>query len=116
MLGFFTSTAIQRLFATLIAMPGTYSTTAIFIMALKPNIPECRQMIATFARWQLLSWVLMFRVICKPLRRIFPDMISLQRAGLLLPEEKVLLDQEEAAGNDAPRSLIVVECKYLLVL
>lgn len=115
MLGFFTSTAIQRLFTTLITMPGTYSTTAIFSMALKPNVPECRQMIATFARWQLLSWVLMFRVVCKPLRRIFPDLVSLQRAGLVLPAEKVLLEQEEASGNDAPKSLIVIEWTLMLL-
>lgn len=40
MLAFFTSTAMQRLFAIQTTMPGTAKVIAFFAMALKPNIPE----------------------------------------------------------------------------
>lgn len=138
MVAFFTSTAIQRMFSSLTAMPGTYSNTCLFIMSLKPNIPEvgssfvwelsdkitvewliavfqwtqCRPLIAKYARWQVLSWILTFRTICQPLRQIYPDMVALEKSGLLLPEEKAALDQEEAKERDTPRPLIVTECKY----
>ena len=34
-----------------------------------------------FARWTVLAWILTFRIVSKPLREMYPDMISLQRAG-----------------------------------
>lgn len=34
-----------------------------------------------FARWTVIAWILTFRVVCKPLRTMFPNMISLQVAG-----------------------------------
>lgn len=34
-----------------------------------------------FARWTVIAWILTFRVVCKPLRAMFPNMISLQVAG-----------------------------------
>lgn len=40
MLGFFTATAMQRLFAMQTAMPGTAKVITSFAMAIKPNLPE----------------------------------------------------------------------------
>ena len=38
--------------------------------------------IEQFARWTVLAWLLTFRTVSKPLRAMYPDMISLQRAGM----------------------------------
>jgi hypothetical protein len=40
MLGFFTSTAMQRLFAMQTMMPGTAKVIGCFTLAIKPNMPE----------------------------------------------------------------------------
>ena len=40
MLGFFTSTAMQRLYS--MQTPGTAKSTTIFVLSLKPNLPEVR--------------------------------------------------------------------------
>ena len=40
MLGFFTNTALQRLFTTQMTIPGTARITTLFTMSLKPNLPE----------------------------------------------------------------------------
>jgi hypothetical protein len=40
MLGFFTNTALHRLFTMQMNTPGTARTTTIFLMSLKPNLPE----------------------------------------------------------------------------
>ena len=39
--------------------------------------------IETYSRWLLLSWILTFRYVCKPLRSMYPDMLSLKNAGKL---------------------------------
>lgn len=40
MLGFFTSTAMQRLFTIQTTIPGTAKSIAVFVSSLKPNLPE----------------------------------------------------------------------------
>jgi hypothetical protein len=40
MLGFFTSTAMQRLYS--MQTPGTAKSTTIFVLSLKPNLPEVK--------------------------------------------------------------------------
>lgn len=40
MLGFFTSTAMQRLFTMQTTVPGTYKSIAVFVLSLKPDLPE----------------------------------------------------------------------------
>lgn len=42
MLGFFTSTAMQRLFAMQITMPGTAKVITNYVMSIKPNMPEVK--------------------------------------------------------------------------
>lgn len=37
--------------------------------------------IEQFVRWQLLAWVLTFRNVCRPLRKMYPDLKSLQTTG-----------------------------------
>ena len=40
MLGFFTNTALHRLFTMQMTTPGTAKTTTVFIMSLKQDLPE----------------------------------------------------------------------------
>lgn len=50
-------------------------------------------------------------MICNPLRRVFPDLVSIKKAGLLLDHEMIFLKQEEVLAKNYPRGLIVIECK-----
>jgi hypothetical protein len=43
--------------------------------------PKGPLIIEQYARWQILSWVLTFRLVSKPLSKIYPDLASLQSAG-----------------------------------
>ncbi|XP_032778205.2 bestrophin-4 isoform X2 [Daphnia magna] len=81
MLGFFTSTTMQRLFTMQITIPGIAKSITMFILSLKPGLPEGPIIIEKYSRWQVLTWVLTFRLVCKPLRTIYPDLMSLQNAG-----------------------------------
>lgn len=40
MLGFFTNTSLHRLFQMQLNMPGTARITTIYLMSLKPGLPE----------------------------------------------------------------------------
>nr|CAH0107626.1 unnamed protein product [Daphnia galeata] len=115
MLGFFTTTAMQRLFTMYTAMPGTARLISFFIMSIKQDLPEGPVIIEQFARWAVLSWVLTYRIVCKPLRDSFPDMVSLQRAGLIREKERYLLDRvEPVAANTTPRPLLPIDWMLLL--
>ena len=39
--------------------------------------------IELYSRWLLLSWILTFRMVSKPLYKKYPDLVSLQRDGML---------------------------------
>lgn len=45
MLGFFTSTAMQRLFSMQTTVPGTAKSITIFISSLKPDLLEVREFV-----------------------------------------------------------------------
>ena len=92
-------------------MPGTAKVIAIFVLSLKENVPDVRhytyfivryfffsnyilylefcnvkqgaQMIRQYARWILLSWTFTFRLVCKPLKKLYPNLESLQNVGKL---------------------------------
>lgn len=132
MLGFFTSTAMQRLFTmqttipgtgnmkrvfknyslnySIFPFPGTAKSITLFISSLKSDIPEASEtriqnsattildgimiidfysqqgpmIIEQFVRWQLLSWILCFRLVCRPLRKQYPDLFALESAGAIV--------------------------------
>nr|CAH0107627.1 unnamed protein product [Daphnia galeata] len=115
MLSFFTTTAMQRRFSVQISMGGTAKLISVFIMGIKPNLPEGPIIVEHFARWSVLSWVLTYRIVCKPLRDLFPDMMSLQRAGIIQNNaERTILEKMETEGDTTPRSLIVVDWMLML--
>ncbi|XP_046635190.1 bestrophin-4-like [Daphnia pulicaria] len=115
MLTFFTTTAMQRLFSIQTMIPGTAKVITFFIMSLKTNLPEGPIIVEQFARWTVLAWILTFRVVCKPLRKMFPDMISLQVAGIIREKERCILERVETEGNKTPRALIVIDWMLLLL-
>nr|CAH0107629.1 unnamed protein product [Daphnia galeata] len=115
MLSFFTTTALQRLFTMQTMVPGTAKVITFFIMSLKPNLPEGTIIVEQFARWTVLAWILTFRVVCKPLRSLFPDMISLQVAGIIREKERCILERVETEHNKTPRALVVIDWMILLL-
>ncbi|XP_046446045.1 bestrophin-2-like isoform X2 [Daphnia pulex] len=114
-LGFFTSTTMQRLFNMQITIPGTAKSITMFILSLKPDLPEGPMIIEQYARWQILSWVFTFRLVCKPLSKIYPDLASLQTAGLLTQEEKEIMENPELTNPNTPRPLVVIDWILLLL-
>ncbi|XP_046447356.1 bestrophin-2-like isoform X1 [Daphnia pulex] len=115
MLTFFTTTAMQRLFALQTMIPGTAKVITYFILSLKQNLPEGPVIVEQFARWAVLAWILTFRVVCKPLRKMFPDMISLQMAGIIKEKERIILERVETERNKTPRALMVIDWMFLLL-
>jgi len=115
LLGFFTSTAMQRWFSTMAQMPGIAKNATVFTMSLKEDLPEGLILVQQYSRWLLLSWTLTFRMVCQPMRRTFPDMASLQRAGLLLEHERILLE-EEAFHNSHEEILPLLVLDWIMLL
>lgn len=80
-------------------MPGTARLISHFIFSLKENLPEvrilydprglscniylpqCAVFIHQYSRWVILMWALKFKYICKPFRKIYPSLLSMQNAG-----------------------------------
>ncbi|XP_046636057.1 bestrophin-4-like [Daphnia pulicaria] len=115
MLGFFTSTAMQRLFTMQTTIPGTAKSITLFISSLKSDIPEGPMIIEQFVRWQLLSWILCFRLVCRPLRKQYPDLFALESAGLLTEEERNVLEDPHKTDPTTPRPLVVIDWILLLL-
>ncbi|KAK4016896.1 bestrophin-3 isoform X1 [Daphnia magna] len=112
LLGFFTSTSMQRWFSVFNTMPGTAKVIAIFVLALKENAADGAQMIQQYSRWILLSWTFTFRLICQPLKKLYPDLQSLQNAGLMLEHERIHLEQvqsKHSSESDHYLSLAVLD-------
>jgi len=50
-------------------------------------------MVDTYARLTLLVWAMTFQIVCKPFRKMFVSLSSLQKAGLLLEHERKRLEE-----------------------
>jgi hypothetical protein len=102
---------MQRWFSLVTSMPGTSKVIANFVMSIKENQKEGHQIVQQYARWVLLGWALTFRLICKPLKRVFPDLLSLENAGLLQSHERLQLELEPASNQP----LVVLQWKLTLL-
>ncbi|KAI9557424.1 hypothetical protein GHT06_017252 [Daphnia sinensis] len=112
LLGFFTSTAMQRWFSLVNSIPGTSKVTAYFVNSLKENQPDGEAIVQQYARWIVLSWALVFRLVCPGLKEAYPDLMSLQNEGLLLEHERLRLEMEPCVKH---HSLVVINwCLGLL--
>lgn len=101
LLGFFNSVAMGRWFSIVSSIPGTSKIITQFIVTLKDDLPYGKTIIDEYSRYVLLNWVLIFRIVCKPLRKRYPTMMSLQTSGFLSLKERIYLeDIEDRDGRD----------------
>ena len=112
-LGFFNSAAIKRWFSMVSSIPGTSRIITQFVVTLKDDLADGHSLIDTYSRYVLLNWALMLRLVCKPLRKRYPTMMSLEASGLLSPAERIHLESMELRGGG--RTLPLVVSNWLVV-
>ena len=110
LLGFFTSTALNRWFNTMQNMPGTHRPISLFVTSLKDDAPDGPARVDRYIRYILLMWLLTFRIVCEPLRRRYPDLMTIQRAGFLRDHERLLLEKhKQQPGGKRTLPLVVYD-------
>jgi len=72
-------------------------------------------MVKEYSRWILLSWTLAYRLICKPLRKLYPDLTSLQNSYLIQPHELLVLEDYERKGKEEQLPLVVLDWNLALL-
>ncbi|XP_046445783.1 bestrophin-4-like isoform X1 [Daphnia pulex] len=113
LLGFFTSTAMQRLYS--MQTPETDQSITVFIFSLKPDLPEGPVIIDQFVRWQLLALIFSFCLVSHPIRKIYPNLSSLQTAGLLTQDERQIIEDSLLTNKNTSCDLIVIDWILLLL-
>ena len=97
------------------SIAGTAKVITIFILSLKEDLPQGLEMVKEYSRWILLSWTLAYRLICKPLRKLYPDLTSLQNSYLIQPHERLVLEDYERKGKDEQLPLVVLDWNLALL-
>lgn len=109
LLGFFTSTALNRWFNIMQGVPGTNRPIALFIVSLK-DAPDGHARVDRYARYILLFWLLTFRIVCGSLRKRYPTLVEIQKAGFLRDHERQLLEKHvEQPGGRKTVPLVVFD-------
>ena len=106
---------MQRWFSVVTSIAGTSKVITIFILSLKEDLPQGFEMVQQYSRWILLSWTLTYRLICKPLRKLYPDLITLQNAALIQPHERLVLEEYERRGQGEQLPLVVLDWSLALL-
>ena len=106
---------MQRWFSVVTSIAGTSKVITIFILSLKEDLPQGFEMVQQYSRWILLSWTLTYRLICKPLRKLYPDLITLQNAALIQPHERLALEEYERRGQREQLPLVVLDWNLTLL-
>merc|ERR1712071_34953 len=114
LLGFFNSAAMKRWFSIVASIPGTNKIITKFIATLKEDVPNGESIIDEYSRYVLLDWLLIFRMVCKPLRKRYPTMMSLEACGFLSRSERIQLERIEERGDVAKRTLPLVVSNWLV--
>lgn len=110
LLGFFTSTALNRWFSIMQSIPGTNRPIALYVVSLKDDVPDGHARVDRYARYVLLLWLLTFRIVCESLRRRYPSLAEIQKAGFLRDHERQLLEKHiEQPGGKKTVSLVVYD-------
>ena len=97
------------------SISGTAKVITIFILSLKEDAPQGSEMVQQYSRWILLSWTLAYRIICKPLRKLYPDLVSLQNSALILPHERQVLEEYERRGQSEQLPLVILDWNLALL-
>lgn len=117
LLGFFTSTALNRWFSIMASMPGTNRPIALYVASLKEDAADGCARVDLYIRYVLLMWLLTFRIVCKPLRKRYPSLMSIQAAGFLRDHERHLLEKhkEQPGGSSKTFPLVVYDWLNILL-
>ncbi|EFX89350.1 hypothetical protein DAPPUDRAFT_220501 [Daphnia pulex] len=116
LLGFFTSTALNRWFNIMSSMPGTNRAITLFVVSLKDDVADGRARVDLYIRYVLLMWLLTFRIVCQPLRRRYPNLMAIQNAGLLCENERLLLEKHKGQPGGTSRTCSLVVYDWLNAL
>ena len=106
---------MQRWFTAVMSIAGTAKVISVFILSLKEDLPQGLDMVKEYSRWILLSWTLAYRLICKPLRKLYPDLITLQNSALIQPHERLVLEEYERRGQGEQLPLVVLDWNLSLL-
>jgi hypothetical protein len=111
LLGFFTSTALNRWFNIMSSMPGTNRAITLFVVSLKDDTADGRARVDLYIRYVLLLWLLTFRIVCQPLRKRYPNLMAIQNAGFLSENERILLEmhKKQPGGTSKTCPLVVYD-------
>lgn len=120
LLGFFTSSALNRWFSVINTLPGTSRPISAFILSLQNTAPDGAVRIKCYSRYVLLMWLMTFRTVSAPLRRKYPTLLSMQKADLLLEHERLKLEEYIATHSHksffkCPASMLLFEWLIILI-
>lgn len=113
-LTFFTSTCLNRYFALPEKMPEISRAFNCFVTSFKENTPRGQEIVDTYGRLLLLKMLLTYRIISKPLRKLYPTLKSIEDKGLLKGDEREQLEKEEQANGS--EKLPIVAFHWILGL
>lgn len=100
----------------MMSMPGTSRAIGLFAMTLKEDAPDGSIRVDQYSRYVLLLWLLIFRTVCVPLRRKYPNLTAIQNAGFLREQERKQLEKHAAVMNSEKTLPLVVYDWINLVL
>ena len=116
LLGFFTSSSLNRWFAINSSMPGTSRPITCFVVSLSPDAVDGPIRVDLYIRYVLLIWLLTFRSVSKALRRRYPNLMVIQQTGLLMDHERRLLEKHRDASPSGKITSPLVVFDWLNVI
>lgn len=116
LLGFFTSAALNRWFVINSNMPGTSRPITAFIVSLSPDAADGSLRLDFFIRYVLLVWLLTFRSVSGALRKRYPNLMVIQKCGLLLEHERRILEKHRDSSPSGKTTLPLVAFDWLNII
>lgn len=116
LLGFFTSSALNRWFLITNNMPGTSRPISAFIVSLQAETPDGTERVDRYARYVLLLWLLTFRNVSKSLRNKYPNLLAIQKSGFLIESERRVLEWHKITNPSGRITLPLVVFDWLNIL
>lgn len=116
LLGFFTSSALNRWFLINNNMPGTSRPISIFIVSLQAETPDGSERVDRYARYVLLIWLLTFRNVSKSLRNKYPNLLAIQKSGFLMESERRILEWHKTTNPSGRITLALIVFDWLNIL
>lgn len=98
------------------SMPGTNRPIALYVVSLKEDTTDGCARVELYIRYVLLMWLLTFRIVCKPLRKRYPNLLSIQMAGFLRDHERILLERHKNLPGAGSKTSPLVVYDWLNIL